>query len=369
MYYKRRMKTKVALVVDVLGELGGAEKVLLAALELFPAAPIYSLMYHPEVFKQTEIANRRVVTSLIDHLPFKNTRYRQYLPLMPWAIEHFDLSDYDLILSFSYAVAHGVSVRPGQKHISYTHTPMRYAWRDYKINSRLASIGFMKQGLLGYFRSWDLAAAGRVDQFAASSRAVASWIQAAYHRPSRVIYPSVEVSRFVPRFPRQDYYITVSRLAAHKRIDLVVEAFARLKLPLVVVGDGPELSRLKRMAPENIHFTGYVSDERLAELLASAKAFVSTAEEDFGIAIVEAQAAGCPVITYGRGGALETVVEGQTGLFFDTQSVDSLIESVLLFQTHSLDFSPDRIRAHAQRFGKSRFLDELDCLVRESTDR
>ncbi len=360
------MKVKTALVVDVLGELGGAEKTLLAAMELFPGAPVYSIMYNPAVYSRTELANRRVFTSFIDHLPKKNTYYRQYLPLMPWAIEQFDLSEYDLILSFSYAVAHGVKVRPGQTHISYTHTPMRYAWRDFQINSKWALANPVKQSILRYFRSWDLNAAGRVNKFASSSYATQSWVQKAYQRTSKVIYPPVDVHRFTPRPDRQDYYITVSRLAAHKRIDVVVEAFSRLNLPLLVVGEGPELLRLRQMAAGNIDFTGHISDERLAGLLASAKAFVSSAEEDFGIAIVEAQAAGCPVIAYGKGGALETVVEGQTGLFFDAQSVDSLVEAVLQFQQLSPDFCPEAIRSHAQRFGKARFLDELSCFVQPS---
>ncbi len=362
------MRPEVAIVVDVLGERGGAEKVLLAALELFPRATIYSLMYNPVVFEGTEITKRRVVTSLIDRLPYKNAYYRRYLPIMPWAIEQFDLSRYDLVLSFSYAVAHGVRTQPGQLHVSYTYTPMRYAWRDFPVHEKLASINILKQGLLRAFRSWDLKAAQRVSRFAASSCAIEGWVQAAYHRPAQVIYPPVEVGRFVSKSPRQDYYITVSRLAAHKRIDLVVEAFSRLRLPLVVVGDGPELTRLQRMAADNVQFPGFISDERLRELLASARAFVSAAEEDFGIAMVEAQAAGCPVISYGKGGALETVIEGETGLFFERQDADSLVEAVQCFQKRLGEFDPRKMRANARRFSKGRFLEELDCLVRESPD-
>jgi len=298
------MESKVALVVDALAGIGGGERVFLSALELFPGAPIFTLTYAPQIFASTLVARHPVVTSLIDRLPSSHTRYRAYLPLMPYAVNQFDLREFDLVISFSYAVAHGVRIHPGQRHISYTHTPMRYAWRNYKIGGRMSPDQWLVNWFFRYFRQWDLQTIRQVDHFAAVSRDIAGWIRRVYRREAQVIYPPVELDRFQPQQPRDGSYITVSRLVSHKRIDLIVEAFSRLKIPLTIIGDGPELAHLRRIAAPNITFMGYQPDPVVAQSLSRARAFVSASQEDFGIAMVEAQAAGCPVITPGKGGAL-----------------------------------------------------------------
>lgn len=353
-------KLKVAIVVDALTTFGGSEKVLMATLELFPDAPIYTLLYNRHLFAHTYLAHRKVISSFIEKLPFALTQYRKYLPLMPHAIQKFDLSGYDTILSFSYAVAHGVRVHPGQKHFSYTYTPMRYAWRNLGLDGLPKKSSGMDH-LFSSFRSWDLEVVKSVDWFAAVSRWIASWIVRVYQQPARVIYPPVDVERFSPGLERSDYFITVSRLVPHKRVGLIVEAFNRLGLPLLVVGDGEERQHLARGAKENIHFLGYQSDAVVSDLLNHARAFVSASEEDFGIAMVEAQAAGCPVIGYGKGGAAEIVAENHTGVFFDQPNPDSLENAVERFLP--LRFSSGECAANAMRFNKQRFLTEIASFV------
>jgi glycosyltransferase involved in cell wall biosynthesis len=352
-------KRKTALVIDALPGIGGAEKVLMAVMELFPDAPIYTLLYNRPAFAGTPIAARRVIASFIDRLPCVNQQYRQYLPLMPGAIERFDLSDYDLVLSLSYAVAHGIRVRPGQKHLSYTFTPLRYAWCNLGLDGIEGPHHTITRWLLGRFRKWDRAAVERVDQFAAASRYVANCARRAYRRESKVIYPPVEVERFSPHGVRGDYFITVNRLVAHKRVDLMVEAFNQLRFPLLIVGEGPERAWLERRARPNIRFLGFQPEKEVQDLLGSARAFICAGKEDFGIAAVEAQAAGCPVIAYCRGGALETVIKYQTGMFFDEPVVESLVDAVERFEECRQDFHPVQIAASVQYFNKQRFLLEF----------
>jgi glycosyltransferase involved in cell wall biosynthesis len=357
------LKSSVAVVVDALTILGGSEKVLMNALELFPHAPIYTLIYNRELFNHTPLAQRRVVSSFIQQLPFAYTQYRKYLPLMPYAIQQFDLSGYDTILSFSYAVAHGVNVLPGQKHFSYTYTPMRYAWRNYGLDGLPRKFKSMDH-LFASFRRWDSAAVKSVNHFAAVSKWIAGWINYAYQQNARVIYPPVDVERFSPTQERGDYFITVSRLVPHKRMRLIVEAFGHLGLPLLVVGDGEERQHLERSARANIRFLGYQPDATVNDLLNRARAFVSTSEEDFGIAMVEAQAAGCPVIAYRKGGASEIVLENQTGVLFDEPTPDSLVSAIEKFLPLSLS---NRVcAANAVRFNKARFLWEIESFVNGS---
>ena len=346
---------RIAFVIDALPSLGGAEKVLFTALEIYPQADIFTLIYNSEVFKNTPITGREIKTSYLDTLPFAHKRHRIFLPLMPAAIERFNLQDYELIISFSYAVAHGVQNFNGARHVSYTYTPMRYAWTDLNIDGTHTNRNILIHTLLQAFCTWDRKAASRVHQFAAVSQAVSERIRYAYRRESKVIYPPVETGRFQPSRQRRDYYITVSRMVSHKRLDLVVEAFTQLNLPLLVIGDGPELQRLKQEAGSNIKFLGYQTDEKVAELMCKARGFVCAAEEDFGIAIVEAQAAGCPVIAYGRGGALETVIDGVTGIHFSEQAVDGLIEAILRFDRIRDSFHAEDLVNHAKCFDKASF--------------
>jgi len=351
-------KPRIAFILDALPAMGGGEKTLCAALEVFPEAELFTLVYNKPAFAGTPIAEKAIVTSYLDNLPFARARYRLLLPLMPHAIERFDLCEYDTVVSFSYAVAHGVRVVDGTRHLSYTYTPMRYAWSDINIDGTHSRKNPLLNGVMNKFRIWDKAAAFRVHEFAAISHGIAGRIRSAYQREARLIYPPVETERFSrngPNGQRGNYFVTLSRLVPHKRIDLIIEAFAHLGLPLKVIGDGPQMKRLQKRATPNIEFLGYQPEEAVAGLLARARGFVCAAEEDFGIAIVEAQAAGCPVIAYQGGGALETVVDGVTGLFFPEQTAASLVEAIKRFEDISYCFRRDDLLDNAQRFSKERF--------------
>ena len=361
-------KPRVAFVLDALPAIGGGEKTLFAALEVFPEADVFTLIYNKRGFVDTPVARRQVMTSYLDRLPLAKSHHRFFLPLMPSAIERFDLCQYDVVVSFSYAVAHGVRVNDGARHISYTYTPMRYAWSDLNIDGTHSRKNPMLNLIMENFRTWDRAAARRVHEFAAISQGIAGRIRAAYQREARVIYPPVEVERFSPHAQRGDYFVTLSRLVPHKRIDLVIEAFSRLKLPLKIIGEGPQKKSLQQSAASNIEFLGYQSEETVARLLENARGFICAAEEDFGIAIVEAQAAGCPVIAYRGGGALETVIEGKSGLFFPEQSAGSLIEAVRLFQDSAHCFHMDAMRGNAGRFSKARFQQSFQRFVHLSKE-
>jgi len=345
----------MAFVVDALPAMGGGEKTLFAALELFPQADVFTLIYNKNAFTSTPIADKQIITSYLDKLPFAQTHHRLLLPLMPSAIERFDLCKYDVIVSFSYAVAHGVHANNGTRHISYTYTPMRYAWSDINLDGTHSHKNAMLNLVMDNFRTWDKAATSRVHEFAAISQGIAKRIQSAYQREARVIYPPVEIERFHPNGQRGDYFVTLSRLVAHKRIDLVIEAFSKLNLSLKIIGDGPERKRLQRRAAPNIEFLGYQPDEVVAQLISKARGFVCAAEEDFGIAMVEAQAAGCPVIAYKAGGALETVIDGVTGLFFEEQTPASLIDAVERFNGSVHCFHHSDMTDNAQRFSKQHF--------------
>jgi len=365
--------TSVALVHDWLTTLGGAERVLEALCQLFPAAPVYTLVWVTDGETRRVTEGRVVRASFLQHFPGGRRLYRLCLPLMPLAVESLDVSGYEVVISSNHAVAKGVRTRWDQLHISYVHTPMRYAWDLENVYLDVAGasrvMGLFARPLLHYLRTWDVAAANRVDVFVANSKHVAGRIWKLYRRRARVIYPPVNVDRFIPRADREEFYVTVTRLVPYKRVDLIVRAFARLGRPLVVVGDGPELRRLRGMASANVKVVGWQPDEVVRDYLERARAFVFAAEEDFGIGPVEAQAAGAPVIAYGRGGALESVVEGETGLFFYEQTVEAVAEAVLEFERRRGEFSVERIRANAERFRKERFQREFMALVEREWER
>jgi glycosyltransferase involved in cell wall biosynthesis len=358
-----KSEPRIAFVIDALPSLGGGERVLFTALEAFPSAELFALVYNKNAFIGTPLARRKVQTAFIDRLPFAHTHHRMFLPLMPFAIEQFDLRDYETIVSFSYAVAHGAQNYNGARHVSYTYTPMRYAWTELNINGTRTRKHPILDGFMQAFREWDKKAAARVHQFATISKTVSQRIQHAYRREASVIYPPVEVERFAPALKRENFYITVTRLVAHKRVDILVQAFSQLNLPLLIIGDGPELPRLKNMAKSNIHFLGYQSDDKVAEYLGKARGFICATEEDFGIAIVEAQAAGCPVIAYGQGGALETVMDGITGIFFTEQSPECLMETVRRYEGLYSNFRISDLVQNSQKFEKRHFIHEFKEFV------
>lgn len=368
---------KIALVHDWLTGMRGGERCLEALCELFPHADLYTLVHIPGAVSQT-IERRRIVPSFIQHLPKAHQYYRYYLPLFPLAIERFDLSSYDLIISSSHCVAKGAKRLPGALHISYTYTPMRYAWDLYEEYfgdwaSPLKSIAL--PALMGYLRRWDRGTCRRVDHFVAISRHVADRIRRHYGREACVIYPPVDIDRFDASRKEEGYYLIVSALVPYKRVNLAIEAFNRLHLPLKVVGSGPEEARLRKQAGPTIEFLGWRSDEALVSLYGRCRALVFPGEEDFGIVPVEAQASGKPVIAYGKGGVLETVIpinpsssnssfqDRATGIFFFEQVPDALIDAVRLFEKEAGSFEPGRLREHARQFDRGIFKDKIRAFV------
>jgi glycosyltransferase involved in cell wall biosynthesis len=355
---------RIAIVHDRLNVRGGGERVVEEIARLYPKAPIYTLIYDANQFRGSEIAKHTIRTSFIDRLPQAAARHRYYIPLMPLAIEGLELDRFDIIISSSAAFAHGVRTRPDQLHISYIHSPMRYAWHQYK--QHVSQLGFGSPPmrlLLAYLRRWDRAASHRATHMLANSHWTSEAITKAFERDSTVIYPPVHVERFSPTNMRGDYYLTASRLVPYKRVDLIVRAFSRLGLPLVVIGDGPEEKQVKRNAAANVEFRAYQPEQQFSKLMNEAKAFVYAAEEDFGIAAVEAQAAGAPVIAFGRGGLTETVIEGKTGLFFDEQSEEGIVSAVRKFESGETKFDSHGIQENAQRFSVQRFREELTGFV------
>ena len=362
---------RVALVHDWLTTMGGAEKVLEALAEIFPAT-VFTLVRDSKKLEGTPFKDMEVKTSFIQKLPKAESKYRFYLPLFPMAIEQFDLSGYDLVISSSHSIAKGVLTHADQLHICYCHTPMRYAWDLYQQYLREAKLksgikGVMAKFFLHYLRMWDAHASSRVDAYVANSQYVARRIRKLYQKEARVIYPPVDVDYFVMQEDKEDFYLTASRMVPYKKIDLIVEAFGEMpEKRLVVVGDGPEMEKVKSKAKKNVEILGFQDDETLRSLLQRAKGFVFAALEDFGILPVEAQACGTPVLAFGKGGALETVREGETGLFYEEQTVGSLVEGVKRFEMEAFD--PQKIRAHAERFRPEVFKEQFQALVLETME-
>jgi glycosyltransferase involved in cell wall biosynthesis len=348
---------KVALVHDYLNQMGGAERVVMAFHQLFPDAPIYTSIYDAQrvdpAFQKMDIR-----TSFMQKLPLVTRYHQPYLPLYPFAMESLDLRGYDLVLSSSSAFGKGVITRPETMHICYCHTPMRWCWnyREYVEREHLGAIArsvlpFLITGL----RTWDQVSAMRVDHFIANSPVVAERIRKYYHRDAVIIPPPVEASRFAfdPGTQAEDYFLIISRLVPYKRIDLTIEACNRLQLPLVIIGAGRDMERLKELSGPSIRFLGQLSDEEVLHYYAHCRAFLFPGEEDFGITPLEAQASGRPVIAYGSGGALASVIDGITGTFFYEQTVDSLARVLASFDECRYD--PQTIRNHALEFDLPRF--------------
>jgi len=347
---------QVALVHDYLNQMGGAERVLLTLHDLFPQAPIYTSIYDP---KRVDARFRTVDirTSFIQRLPGAKRHHQRFLPLYPFAFEHLDLREYDLVISDSSAFAKGIVTRPDALHICYCHTPMRWAWNyeEYVERERLGRLTrMMLPPFITWLRNWDYITAARVDYFVANSPSVAARIAKYYRRESVFIPPPIETARFYIAPHHEDYFLIVSRLIPYKRIDRAVAAFTLLGLPLRIVGTGRDERRLQRMAGKNVQFLGRLSDEQVRAQMARCRAFIFPGEEDLGIAPLEAQACGRPVIAYGAGGALATVVEGSTGLFFFEPTPEALAEVIVSFKDEYFD--PQAIRRHAEEFSTERFM-------------
>jgi glycosyltransferase involved in cell wall biosynthesis len=357
---------RVAIVHEWLATYAGSEQVLAAMLEMLPQADVFCLVDFLPDEDRAFLAGHRVTPSFLQRLPFARRHFRKYLPLMPRAVASHDLAGYDLVISSAHAFANGARVPRGVLHVSYCYTPMRYAWalqETYLSASGLSGTPLAPLARLqaARLRRWDRAAADRVGAFAACSAHVATRIAQSYHRHAAVIYPPVQVERFcAPRAPREDFFITVSRLVPYKKVDVMVDAFRRLPgRRLVVIGDGPQRSQLARDCPPNVQLLGYREDAEVADWLGRARAFVFAAEEDFGIAPVEAQAAGIPVIAYGVGGACETVRgpdhPAPTGIFFAAQTAEAIAAAICDFDENAKLFSAAACRESAARFHPDRF--------------
>ena len=355
---------RVALIADPLFVYSGAERVIEQILAIYPQSDVFALVDFLDEDARRFLGGRAVRTSFIQKLPFARRHFRKILNIWPTAIEQLDLRGYDLVISSHNAVAHGVITSPSQTHVVYTHSPMRYAWdlqEEYLADAGMSTgpKGVWARRALHDLRLWDFAAAQRPDAFAANSSFVAGRIKKYYRRPSTVINPPVSVEAFSLAKAKADYYVTAGRLVPYKRVDLIIKAFERVGRRLVVVGDGPEASKLRALGGRHTDFVGKVDHATLNQLLGEARAFVFAGIEDFGIAPVEAQAAGTPVIALNAGGLRETVRgrdhDGATGLFFEEQTVESLIAAVERFEAERDAFDPHVCRAHAMTFGAERF--------------
>jgi glycosyltransferase involved in cell wall biosynthesis len=347
---------RIAIVHDWLPEVGGAERVLGEMLQVLPQAHVYSLVDFIPESERAFLCGKKVRTSFLQNLPGARRFYRSYLPLMPLAIEHFDLAAYDLVLSSSYAVAKGVITGPDQLHLCYCHSPPRYAWDLQELylrqSQRSSGVkGFLARALLHYIRLWDCRTPNGVDAFAANSRFIQRRIWKVYRRRSRLIYPPVHMAEeggAREERPRT-HYLSLGRLVPYKRVDLLVETFRRHPdRQLQVIGDGPERVRLEQNLPPNVRFLGRQSQRVVSEALRGARALLFPAEEDFGLVPVEAQAAGTPVIAYARGGGAESIVEGRTGVLFQEQTVEAL--AAAMARADAIEFDPAALRENAMRF-------------------
>jgi glycosyltransferase involved in cell wall biosynthesis len=363
---------KVAITFDWLSVIGGAERVLAEMVALYPTAHIYAVMDTLE--ERAILGGCPVTTSFIQRLPWARKLYRRYLPLMPLAVEQWDLGGYDLILSSSHSVAKGVISRPGQTHVAYIHTPMRYAWDQQEAALGAAAMArpmdWLARWMLHRLRLWDQLSGQRPDHLIANSAFVAARIRKAWRREAQVIHPPVAIDRFTPLPPggEEDFYLSVSRLVPAKRIELLVRAFSAMpQRRLVVIGDGPDLARLRRMAGPNVTLLGRQPDAVVADHLSRCRAFVIVATEDFGIAPLEAQAAGRPVIALGQGGVLESLVGMEapdpTALFFSEPTPQSLAGAIERFEANQARFTPQACRANAERFAPDRFRAALSHAV------
>ncbi|ELA3178328.1 TPA: glycosyltransferase family 4 protein [Klebsiella aerogenes] len=365
----------IGIVADWLVTYAGSEKVIKEFIDVFPSSELYSVVDFLSDSNRELFSGKKAKTTFIQKMPFAKSKYQKYLPLMPLAIEQLDMSGHDVVLSSSHAVAKGILTGPDQLHISYVHSPIRYAWdlqHQYLRESGLSEglKGFIAKYLLHKIRIWDYRTANGVDHFIANSKFISRRIHKVYGRSSDVIYPPVDVNNFTLNENKDNYYFTASRLVPYKRIDLIVDAFNEMpEKKLVVVGDGSEMDKIKSKAKGNIEILGYQPNNIMQKHMQNAKAFVFAAEEDFGITPVEAQACGTPVIAFGKGGVLETIIpegnQSPTGVFFDTQEPGSIIESVNKFESMQDLFEPIECRRNAEKFSEERFRTEINTYIRD----
>ncbi|MEM7705888.1 MAG: glycosyltransferase family 4 protein [Pseudomonadota bacterium] len=373
---------KIAVVHDWCVVYGGAERVLEQILDTYPEADLFSLIDKVPEDQRGFLRGKTPKTSFLQQIPGVRRMYRKLLPLMPLAIEQFDLSDYDLVISSSYCVAKGVLTGPNQLHVSYCHSPMRYAWDHYheylnELNLKRGPLSWFVRWQLHRIRNWDVRSANTVDRFIANSRFVQARIEKFYRRDSDLVFPPVDTDLFQPADERSGFYVAAGRFVPFKRLDLAVRAFKDLPdKQLIMIGGGPEMEKLKSLAGPNVTFLGFQPPAVMRDYLSRAKGFIFPSEEDFGIVPVEAQSCGTPVIAFGSGGALETVVplspgadgrgHAPTGVFFNEQTPASLREAIKQFETHALQFDPYSIAAHASSFSPRAFRENLKRIVDEA---
>ncbi|MGE4320075.1 MAG: glycosyltransferase [Acholeplasmataceae bacterium] len=343
---------KVAIVCDWLTNMGGGEQVLIELKKIYPEAPIYTSVYDP-THLAPELKNIDVRTSFLQKNKKIIKNHQKYLHLMPTAFESFDFTNYDLVISCNSSCAHGIITSPNTKHICYCYTPMRYGWEFFYQYTN--DFNFFKrriaQYMMNYIRIWDKVSADRVDYFISISEYIKNRVYKHYRRDSEVIYPPVRVEMFRPS-TKKDYFLVLSRLVKYKRIDIAIEAFNALNLPLLIIGTGPEEKKLRKMAKNNVHFLGSLKDDEILDYYAGAKAFIFPGEEDFGITILEAQASGTPVIAFNKGGATETIND-KTGILFNEQNAISLINAIELF--NSMTFNINDLILNAKKYNSENF--------------
>lgn len=361
---------KKALIHDWYYVDGGAEKVIKSILGIWNDFDHYALVdFLNDQDRNIILKGNNVKTSFIQNLPTAKSNHRKFLQLFPYAVESFNLSEFDLVISSSASVAKGVLTNQNQLHISYCHSPMRYAWDLYHhyLNESGLNVGvkgIYAKYVLNKMRAWDVISSNRVDHFVANSRYIANRIKKVYNRDADVIYPPVDTQSFTLQNNKEDYYFTASRMVPYKKIDLIVKSFNEMpNKKLIVAGSGPDFKKIAKLAKKNIKVLGFVSEEEMKTYMQSAKAFVFAAEEDFGIVPVEAQACGTPVIGYGKGGLRETVINGVTGIHFEYQTVNSIINAVKVFENRTFDYA--EIRRHAETFSRARFEKEFKAYVDE----
>lgn len=364
---------KVAIVHEWFSTYAGSERVVEQLLKIAPQAELFALVDFLAESERAFIGNRPVKTSFIQKLPSARKKFRRYLPLMPLAVEQLDVTGYDMVLSSNHAVAKGVIIGPDQRHICYMHSPMRYAWdlqHQYIEEEGLTGLrGYAARMILHYLRVWDQSSACRVNTFVANSKYIARRIRNCYQRDAQVIYPPVHVEAFPLCENKENFYIAASRLVPYKRMPLIAEAFTAMPdRKLIMIGDGTDMARVKAVAGKNVEVLGYQSDAVMRDLMRRAKAFIFAAEEDFGITPVEAMACGTPVIAFGRGGATESVVDGTTGLFFQDQTVASIMEVVQRFEKSGEKFLPSVIHQRAEFFRPERFREEFAALLKRERE-